>query len=70
MKKFNMAELMPMSTSMSMATSLDPDENGEAADQKEYRSMICSLLYLTVGHSVHCVPVCVLSGSPTLFTLD
>jgi hypothetical protein len=27
---------------------LDPDENGEAVDQREYRSMIGSLLYLTV----------------------
>jgi hypothetical protein len=32
MKKFNMAELKPMSTPMSMATALDPDENGEAVD--------------------------------------
>jgi hypothetical protein len=32
MKAFNMDELMPMSTPMSMATSLDPDENGEAID--------------------------------------
>jgi hypothetical protein len=48
MKKFNMDELKPVSTSMSMTTSLDPDENGEAIDQREYRSMIGSLLYLTV----------------------
>jgi hypothetical protein len=48
MKKFNMAELKPMSTPMSMTTSLDPDENDEAADQREYRSMIGSLLYLTM----------------------
>jgi hypothetical protein len=45
-KKFNMAELKPMSTLMIMATSLDPDENGETADQREYKSMIGSLLYL------------------------
>jgi hypothetical protein len=32
MKKFNMAELKPMSTPMSMATTLDPDKNGEAVD--------------------------------------
>jgi hypothetical protein len=32
MKTFNMDELKPMSTPMSMATSLDPDENGEAID--------------------------------------
>jgi hypothetical protein len=48
MKKFNMDELKLMSTSMSTATSLDLDENGEAAYQREYRSMISSLPYLTV----------------------
>jgi hypothetical protein len=47
MKKFNMAELKPLSTPMSVAMTLDPDENGEAVDQREYRSMISSLLYLT-----------------------
>jgi hypothetical protein len=49
MKNFNMAELKPMSTLMSMAAVLDPDENGEAIDQREYRSMIGSLLYLMVA---------------------
>jgi hypothetical protein len=47
MKKFSMAELKPVSTLMSSAVSLDPDEDGEAMDQREYRSMIDSLLYLT-----------------------
>jgi hypothetical protein len=47
-KKFNMAELKPVSTPMSMAAALDPDENGEAVNQREYKSMIDSLLYLTV----------------------
>jgi hypothetical protein len=32
MKKFNMAELKLVSTPMSTATTLDLDENGEAAD--------------------------------------
>jgi hypothetical protein len=32
MKKFNMAELKLVSTPMSTAMSLDPNENGEAAD--------------------------------------
>jgi hypothetical protein len=36
---------------MSTATSLDLDENGEATDQREYRSIIDSLLYLTVTRS-------------------
>jgi hypothetical protein len=47
MKKFNMTDLKPMSTSMSSAASLGLDEDGEAVDQREYRSMIGSLLYLT-----------------------
>jgi hypothetical protein len=47
MKKFNMAELKTVSTPMSTATSLGPDEDGETVDQREYRSMIDSLLYLT-----------------------
>jgi hypothetical protein len=47
MKKFNMAELKPVSTPMSSATSLGPDEDGKVVDQRDYRSMIGSLLYLT-----------------------
>jgi hypothetical protein len=47
MKKFNMAELKSVSTPMSSAASLGPDEDGEAVDQREYMSMIGSLLYLT-----------------------
>jgi hypothetical protein len=46
MKKFNMAKLKPVSTSMSMTTALDSDENGKAVDQREYMTMISSLLYL------------------------
>jgi hypothetical protein len=48
MKMFNTAELKLVSTSMSTSTSLGPDEDGEAVDQREYRSIIGSLLYLTV----------------------
>jgi hypothetical protein len=48
MNKFNMSKLNPVSTLMSMATSLGPDEDGKAVDQREYESMIGSLLYLTV----------------------
>jgi hypothetical protein len=48
MKKFNITERKPVSTPMSTTTSLDPDENDEAANQREYSSMIGSLLYLTV----------------------
>jgi hypothetical protein len=47
LKKFKMDDSKPLSTPMSMTTALDADENGEPVDQKEYRSMIDSLLYLT-----------------------
>jgi hypothetical protein len=48
MKKFTMAKLKPVSTPMSTTALLDLDENGKATDQREYKSMIDSLLYLTV----------------------
>jgi hypothetical protein len=48
MKKFNMAELKPVSTPMSIGMALDSDENGEVVDQIEYMSMIGSLLYPTM----------------------
>jgi hypothetical protein len=47
MKKFNMAELKLESTPMSTTMALDPNENGEVVDQREYMSIIGSLLYLT-----------------------
>jgi hypothetical protein len=47
MKKFSMAELKTVSTPMSFTTSLGPDEDSEAVDQREYRSMIGFLVYLT-----------------------
>jgi hypothetical protein len=50
-KKFNMVELKPVLTPMSMTAALDLDENGEAIDQREYKSMIDSLLYLTMTRS-------------------
>jgi hypothetical protein len=71
MKKFNMAELKPVSTPMSMAMALDLDENGENIDQREYRSMIGSLLYLTVTRPDIQFVVCMCArfqASPTLFT--
>jgi hypothetical protein len=51
MKKFNMPELKPVSTLMRTATSLGLDEDGEAVDQREYKNMIGSLLYLTATRS-------------------
>jgi hypothetical protein len=42
-----MADAKPVSTPMSMMITLDPGEVGEVVDQREYMSMIDSLLYLT-----------------------
>jgi hypothetical protein len=46
-RKFMMEDSKVMVTLMSTTTTLDADEDGEHVDQKEYRSMIGSLLYLT-----------------------
>jgi hypothetical protein len=45
--KFKMEDSTAMTTPMSTTTALDADEEGEHVDQKEYRSMIGSVLYLT-----------------------
>ena len=47
LKKFDFEDLSPMPTPMSTSMVLDEDTEGVAMDQKEYRSMIGSLLYLT-----------------------
>jgi hypothetical protein len=46
-RKFKMEDSKAMVTPMSTTTTLDADEKGEHVDQKEYQSMIGSLLYLT-----------------------
>ena len=46
LKKFDMGEAKPLSTPMSTTKALDADEEGEAVDQKEYRSMIGKLWFL------------------------
>ena len=51
LKKFDMGEAKPLLMPMSTTMTLDEDKEGEAMDQKEYRSMIGSLLYLTVTRS-------------------
>jgi hypothetical protein len=47
LRKFQMQDVKPMSTPMRSTATLDADEDGEPVDQREYRSMISSLLYLT-----------------------
>jgi hypothetical protein len=48
-RKFKMEDSKAMTMLMSTTTALDADEEGEHVDQKEYRSMIGSLLYLTAA---------------------
>jgi hypothetical protein len=50
-RKFKMEDSKAMMTLMSTTTTLYADKEGEHVDQKEYRSMIGSLLYLTVTRS-------------------
>jgi RAB protein geranylgeranyltransferase component A len=50
-KKFVMADAKSVSTPMSTTITLDPDEVDEAVDQRDYMSMIGSLLYLTATRS-------------------
>ena len=52
MKEFEMSmmgDCKPIATLLATSTALDPEEEGEAVDQREYRSMIGSLLYLTAS---------------------
>ena len=46
LKKFNMEDAKSIKTPMSTQGHLDLNEDGKAVDQKVYRSMIGSLLYL------------------------
>lgn len=57
-KKFNFENLKPSPTPMCTSTKLDKDENGVAFDEKLYRSMIGSLLYLTASRPDIMFAVC------------
>ena len=49
LKKFGMDESKSISTPMGINRSLDSDASGNMVDQKMYRSMIISLLYVTTS---------------------
>ncbi|KAJ1253863.1 hypothetical protein BS78_K165300 [Paspalum vaginatum] len=48
LRKFDMGDSRPMVTPMSTPMPLDADEEGDVVDQREYRRMIGSLLYVTM----------------------
>jgi hypothetical protein len=72
MNKFNMVELKPVSTPMSSAASLGPDEDGDAVDQsvQEHDWLPHVPHSDTAGHSVRRGVVHAISGFPTLFASD
>ena len=58
LKKFEIPAVKEMATSMSLATKLDKDEKGKDVNQKLYRGMIGSLLYLTASRPDIMFSVC------------
>ena len=57
-KKFNMQESKRMKTPMPTSGHLDLTKDGKPVDQKVYRSMIGSLLYLCASHPDIMLSVC------------
>ena len=58
LKKFDMENAKPIKTPMPTNGHLDLNENGQAVDQKVYRSMIGSLLYLCASRPDIMLSVC------------
>ncbi|GKA37710.1 retrovirus-related pol polyprotein from transposon TNT 1-94 [Tanacetum coccineum] len=58
LKKFRLEDSKPMKMPMSPDTKLTKDEEGESVDNKKYRGMIGSLLYLTASRPDIMFSVC------------
>ena len=58
LKKFGMNDAKSISTSMGTNENLDSDTSGNMVDQKMYRSMIGSLLYVTASRPDVIFSVC------------
>jgi hypothetical protein len=58
LKKFGMDKVKPIKTSMGTNDHLDLDLDGTSVDQKVYRSMIGSLLYICASRSDIMLSVC------------
>jgi hypothetical protein len=58
LKKFDMADAKPIKTPMALNGHLDLNEDGKSVDQKVYRSMIGSLLYLYASRPDIMLTVC------------
>ena len=60
LKKYGMEGAKPAATPMSTTTKLTKDEGGKEVDEKLFRGMIGSLLYLTASRP-QCLLVCTIS---------
>jgi hypothetical protein len=58
LKKFDMADAKPIKTPMALNGHIDLNEEGKSVDQKLYRSMIGSLLYLCASRPNIMLSVC------------
>jgi hypothetical protein len=61
LKKYDMADAKPIKTPMALNGHLDLNEEGKSVDQKVYRSMIGSLLYLCASRPNITLSVCMCS---------
>jgi hypothetical protein len=67
LNKFGMKDAKPIKTSMGTNGHLDLDTKGKSVDQKVYRSMIGSLLYLCASRPDIMLSVCMCARfKPTL----
>ena len=62
LKKFEMDDAKAISTPMGTNGSLDSDASGNMVDQKIYRSMIGSLLYVTASRQDVMFSMCMCAG--------
>ena len=58
LKKYGLLNSKALNTPMSSTLNLDQDENGKSVDEKQYRGMIGSLLYLTASRPDIMFSVC------------
>jgi hypothetical protein len=76
LKRFGMKDAKPAKTPMGTEGHVDLNKGGKSVDQKAYRSMIGSLLYLCASRQILCLAyACVLyfnstQGSVTLWPLS